>query len=113
MLNLFTGGDEAAGPAEDLRVVSLIDRGVLEAQNLNAEPAVQVSMYRTLGGIYQKLGNLTKAESLLQTSLDRRRAIFGADHPEVAEEPRRHGTAARRAGEAGRGANGSCAKGSR
>ena len=44
MLNLFTGGDEAAGPAEDLRVVSLIDRGVLEAQNLNAEPAVQVSM---------------------------------------------------------------------
>ena len=85
MLNLFTGGDEAAGPAEDLRVVSLIDRGVLEAENLNAEPAVQVSMYRTLGGIYQRLGNLTKAESLLQTSLDRRRSLFGADHPEVAE----------------------------
>jgi serine/threonine protein kinase/tetratricopeptide (TPR) repeat protein len=85
MLNLFTGGDEAAGPAEDLRVVSLIDRGVLEAQNLNAEPAVQVSMYRTLGGIYQKLGNLTKAESLLQTALDRRRSLFGADHAEVAE----------------------------
>ena len=85
MLNLFTGGEEAAGPAEDLRVVSLIDRGVLEAENLNAEPAVQVSMYRTLGGIYQRLGNLTKAESLLQTSLDRRRALFGPDHPEVAE----------------------------
>ncbi len=85
MLNLFTGGEEAAGPAEDLRVVSLIDRGVLEAENLNAEPAVQVSMYRTLGGIYQRLGNLSKAESLLQTALDRRRTIFGADHPEVAE----------------------------
>jgi serine/threonine protein kinase/tetratricopeptide (TPR) repeat protein len=85
MLNLFTGGEEAAGPAEDLRVVSLIDRGVLEAENLNAEPAVQVSMYRTLGGIYQRLGNLTRAESLLQTALDRRRAVFGADHPEVAE----------------------------
>jgi hypothetical protein len=26
MLNLFTGGEEAAGPAEDLRLVSLIDR---------------------------------------------------------------------------------------
>jgi serine/threonine-protein kinase len=85
MLNLFTGGEEAAGPAEDLRVVSLIDRGVLEADNLNAEPAVQVSMYRTLGGIYQRLGNLTRAESLLQTALDRRRSLFGADHPEVAE----------------------------
>jgi eukaryotic-like serine/threonine-protein kinase len=85
MLNLFTGGEEAAGPAEDLRVVSLIDRGVLEADNLNAEPAVQVSMYRTLGGIYQRLGNLTRAESLLQTALDRRRAFYGTDHPEVAE----------------------------
>jgi eukaryotic-like serine/threonine-protein kinase len=85
MLNLFTGGEEAAGPAEDLRVVSLIDRGVLEAENLNAEPAVQVSMYRTLGGIYQRLGNLTKAESLLQTALDRRRTLYGMDNPEVAE----------------------------
>jgi serine/threonine-protein kinase len=85
MLNLLTGGEEAAGPAEDLRVVSLIDRGVLEADNLTAEPAVQVSMYRTLGGIYQRLGNLTRAETLLQTALDRRRALYGADHPEVAE----------------------------
>jgi serine/threonine-protein kinase len=85
MLNLFTGGEEATGPAEDLRVVSLIDRGVLEAENLDAEPAVQVSMYRTLGGIYQRLGDLPKAESLLQTALDRRRALFGTDHPEVAE----------------------------
>jgi serine/threonine-protein kinase len=85
MLNLFTGGEEAAGPADDLRVVSLLDRGVLEAENLNAEPAVQVSMYRTLGGIYQRLGNLTKAESLLQTALNRRRSLYGADNPQVAE----------------------------
>jgi eukaryotic-like serine/threonine-protein kinase len=85
MLNLFTGGEEAAGPAEDLRVVSLIDRGVLEADNLTAEPAVQVSMYRTLGGIYQRLGNLTRAESLLQTALDRRRSLYGSDHAEVAD----------------------------
>ncbi|HLG54864.1 MAG TPA: serine/threonine-protein kinase [Vicinamibacterales bacterium] len=85
MLNLFTGGEEAAGPSEDLRVVSLLDRGVLEAQNLNAEPAVQVAMYRTLGGIYQKLGNFSKAESLLQTTLDQRRSLFGPDSAEVAE----------------------------
>jgi serine/threonine-protein kinase len=36
-------------------------------------------MYRTLGGMYQRLGNLTKAESLLQTALDRRRALYGRD----------------------------------
>jgi serine/threonine-protein kinase len=85
MLNLFTGGDEAAGPAEDLRVVSLIDRGVLEAQNLAAEPGVQVTMYRTLGGIYQSLGDLSKADALLRQALERRRALYGPDNADVAE----------------------------
>jgi serine/threonine-protein kinase len=85
MLNLFTGGDEAAGPSEDVRVVSLLDRGVLEAENLSTEPAVQVAMYRTLGGIYQKLGDFTKAESLLQTALEQRRTIYGPDSAEVGE----------------------------
>jgi serine/threonine-protein kinase len=85
MLNLFTGGDEAAGPSEDVRVVSLLDRGVHEADNLSAEPAVQVAMYRTLGGIYQKLGDFAKAESLLQTTLTQRKAIYGADSAEVGE----------------------------
>jgi serine/threonine protein kinase/tetratricopeptide (TPR) repeat protein len=85
MLNLFSGGDETAGPAEDLRVVSLIDRGVLEAHNLTAEPSVQVAMYRTLGGIYGKLGDFSKADALLQTTLAQRRGIFGEDSAEVAD----------------------------
>ena len=39
MLDLFIGGgDKEAGPAHDLRVVTLIDRGVQEARTLNAEP---------------------------------------------------------------------------
>src|SRR5213080_4654677 len=32
MLNLFQGGDEAVGPADSLRVVTLVDRGVQDAQ---------------------------------------------------------------------------------
>ncbi|HVQ13669.1 MAG TPA: tetratricopeptide repeat protein, partial [Vicinamibacterales bacterium] len=85
MLNLFTGGDETAGPSDDLRVVSLIDRGVLEARSLTAEPSVQVAMYRTLGGIYGKLGDFSKADALLQTTLAQRRSLFGSDSAEVAE----------------------------
>ncbi|MGH9348061.1 MAG: tetratricopeptide repeat protein [Vicinamibacterales bacterium] len=84
MLNLFEGGDEAAGPAESLRVVTLIDRGVQEARTLDGEPAVQAELYQTLGGIYQKLGSFDRAESLLRSSLDRRRSLFGPDHPDVA-----------------------------
>ena len=82
-LNLFSGGDAAAGPAESLRVVTLLDRGVQEARTLNGEPAVQAELYQTLGGIYQKLGNFSRADSLFRTALDQRRAMFGAEHAEV------------------------------
>ena len=30
MMNLFEGGDESVGPADDMRVVTLIDRGAQE-----------------------------------------------------------------------------------
>src|SRR6185369_237982 len=56
MLNLVNGGDKEAGPADNLRVVSHLDRGVQEARSLDREPAVQADLYETLGGIYQKLG---------------------------------------------------------
>ncbi len=85
MLNLFEGGDKSAAPAEGLKVTTIIDRGYREAQSLQQEPEVQAQLYLTLGGIYQKLGNLGQADSLLNAALDRRRALFGEEHPEVAE----------------------------
>jgi len=85
MLNLFQGGEEAVGPAESLRVVTLVDRGVRDAQSLDGEPAVQAELYETLGSIYQQLGKLDRADSLLRRALDRRRTLFGSDHPEVAK----------------------------
>lgn len=84
MLNLFQGGEEAVGPADSLHVVTLVDRGVRDAQSLDGEPAVQAELYETLGTIYRELGKLDRADSLLQSALDRRRTLFGSDHPEVA-----------------------------
>ncbi|HTQ53464.1 MAG TPA: serine/threonine-protein kinase [Bryobacteraceae bacterium] len=85
MLHLFDGGDRSAGPADSLRASTVIDMGVQEARALDREPAVQADLYATLGGIYQKLGSLDKADTLLQLALERRRAIYGAENPEVAE----------------------------
>jgi serine/threonine-protein kinase len=85
MLNLFQGGDNQAGPADNLRVITLLDRGVQEAQDLNNEPAVQAELYQTLGSIYQKLGTLDRADSLLRSGLDRRISIFGKDSAEAAD----------------------------
>jgi serine/threonine-protein kinase len=82
-LRLFEGGSAEAGPAADLKVVDLLDRGVREAQVLNTEPVVQGDLYQTLGGMAQNLGKFDQAEMLLQLSLGKRRAVFGADHPEV------------------------------
>ena len=84
-MNLFQGGDEAAGPADSLRVVSLLDQGVLEAQTLNNDPKVQAELYQTLGTVYDQLGKFDQADSLLHSALDRRKSLFGPDSTEVAE----------------------------
>jgi serine/threonine-protein kinase len=83
-LNLFQGGDEVAGPADNLRVISLLDRGVQEARTLDNEPAVQAELFETLGGIYQKLGKFEQADSLLNSAREERNQIFGPDSAEVA-----------------------------
>ena len=82
-LNLFEGGDKEVGPADSLRVVTLVERGLQEARTLNAEPAVQAELYETLGGIYEKLGNLARADTLLTAALQKRRALFRPGSPEV------------------------------
>jgi serine/threonine-protein kinase len=85
MLNLFEGGDEAAGPATDLKVVTLIEQGVEQARALDSEPGVQADLYRTLGGIFQKLGKFKEADDLLTTAFERRRALYGDTAAPVAE----------------------------
>jgi len=84
MLNIFEGGDKEAGPSEDLRVTSILERGVEEARTLKAEPAVQAEVYHTLGSLYQKLGHFDRADPLLRSALDIRKTVFGAEDPLVA-----------------------------
>jgi len=85
MMNLFAGGDEAVGPSDSLRVVTLVDRGVQEAQTLNTDPKVQSELYQNLGSIYQKLGKFDQADSLLRSALEERNAVFGSNSPEAGE----------------------------
>lgn len=85
MLNLFHGGEDSVGPADTLRVLTLLERGAQEAALLNADPPVQAELFLTLGGLFQQLGSLDRAESLLQGALRQRRNILAEDSPEVAE----------------------------
>jgi serine/threonine-protein kinase len=86
MLNLFDGGQHEAGPAENLRVTALLDRGVQEARTLSGDPRVQAELYQTLGGIYEKLGKFDQADSLLRSALRRQRSISGPASAEAAED---------------------------
>jgi serine/threonine protein kinase/tetratricopeptide (TPR) repeat protein len=83
--SLFDGGDPSAGPALDLRVVDLLERGREEAAGLGADPVMQADVQETLGGIYQKLGNLDAAEPLLVSALAERKQALGQNHRKVAE----------------------------
>lgn len=67
--NLFRGNEASAGPAEDLRVRTLLDRGREEASSLSGDPDMQAEMMETLGEIYRRLGDQKQAEALLSASL--------------------------------------------
>ncbi len=84
MLNLFKGGEEAVAPADSLRVVQLLEGGVREAAALDREPAIQAELYQTLGSVFQRLGKLDRADSLLTRALAGRRLLSAPDDPEVA-----------------------------
>lgn len=85
MMNLFEGGDETAGPSDQMRVVDMVNKGIQQANALSGDPKVQSELYQTLGSISDKLGHLDQANSLLQRALDQRKTLFGAESPEVAE----------------------------
>lgn len=71
--NLFRGNESTVGPAEDMRVKTLLDRGREEANSLSGDPEMQADMRETLGDIYRKLGDTDKADALMSDALGFRR----------------------------------------
>jgi serine/threonine-protein kinase len=84
MLGLFQGDESESGPADSLRVVTLIARGILEADALGAEPGVQAELRETLGELQRQLGALASSDSLLTDALATRLRQHGPGAPEVA-----------------------------
>jgi eukaryotic-like serine/threonine-protein kinase len=85
ILSLFEGDDKEAGPGQDLRVVTLLDRGAPAAHALSAEPEVQSELYYTLGTMYMKLGRLDRADAMLQSALNLQQSNGIGDKPALAD----------------------------
>ncbi len=83
--SLFDGGDAEAGPSIDIKTSDLLRRGEVEAESLREDPQMQADMFATLGTVYQRLGSLDKANSLLERALDQRLKHFGDRNPQYAE----------------------------
>jgi serine/threonine-protein kinase len=85
MQDLFQGDAESTGPADDLRVVTVLERGEKQARALDEDPEIQADLYQTLGTMYDQLGKYEQADSLLKASLAQRKTIDGPDSAKVAE----------------------------
>jgi serine/threonine-protein kinase len=82
--SLFYGGDLTTGPPADLSTTTLLKRGQLEADGLRNDPPIQAEMFATLGRAFEHLGDLDRADTLLQHSLEKKKELFGAASAEYA-----------------------------
>jgi eukaryotic-like serine/threonine-protein kinase len=80
IVGLFTGQDPETGPAHDVTVRTLLERGAITADSLQAEPEIRAELKQTLGTIFDELGDFERAATLLTQSLaEKRRLLPGAD----------------------------------
>ena len=85
MLDILSGGEDGTAPADYLRVVDVLDRGVVAAGSIGNEPVVQAELFQTLGTVYGELGRFKEAESLVTKALEQARSLFGPDSLRTAE----------------------------
>jgi tetratricopeptide (TPR) repeat protein len=84
-MNLFKGGeDSAVAPAKDLRIATVLDRGVAEPRALDHEPLVKADLFQTLGNIYQDVGRFADADNLFRSALAIRRSQLPSDDTSIA-----------------------------
>jgi len=92
MLELLKNGDDEVGPASEMKVTELVERGVKNAEGMQNDPQVQAVLLDTFGGIFQSWGQGERAFKLLDAGAKERAAIFGAASPEAAEAMMHLGT---------------------
>lgn len=85
LIDLFEASDPWRRPEDAPWAEALLTRGVEQARALTGQPELQARMLITIADVYEKLGDLAKAESLLEQVLILRQTALGPHHPDVAE----------------------------
>jgi serine/threonine-protein kinase len=82
---VFEFADPGNSRGNAITARELLDQGAEKVvRDLNDQPVVQAKLMDTIGGLYQSIGVLDRAHSLLEESLALRRRTLGAEHADVA-----------------------------
>jgi serine/threonine-protein kinase len=80
LVGLFEASDPANGQVDSLRATDLLQRGVAQAERLDAAPLAQARMFEALGQVHAVRGDLPLAASFMERALALRRTHLGAQH---------------------------------
>lgn len=84
MVDLFEVSDPSEALGNTITAREILDKGVERVDTeLADQPEIQATLKSTMGTVYTSLGLYGQAIPLLQSSLDTRRDILGADDPQV------------------------------
>lgn len=85
MVGLFNVADPSEARGNTITAREIMDKGATRVdQELKAQPAIQATLMDTMGTVYTSLGLYDQAVPLLRSSLDKRIALYGNKHVEVA-----------------------------
>jgi tetratricopeptide (TPR) repeat protein len=92
MVGLFEVSDPSEALGNSITAREIMDKGAARiATELTTQPAIQATLMETMGSVYTSLGLYDQSVSLLQSALEKRRALYGEEHVEVARTMKRLG----------------------
>ncbi len=86
MVRLFEVSDPSEARGNTITAKEIMDQGAKRIEKeLSAQPRIQATLMETMGSVYTSLGLYDQAVALLQSALDKRKALYGEKHLEVAQ----------------------------
>lgn len=84
MLGLFDASAAGKSLGDTVEARALLERGLVRAHELSAQPALQAQMLDVIGQLETQLGEYDRARPVLEEALAIRRRLNGDNHPDVA-----------------------------
>jgi tetratricopeptide (TPR) repeat protein len=89
LTDLFQQSDPATSRGRDVTARELLDRGAKRVEReLAGQPAVQGSLLKVIGDVYQSLGMYDEATAANERALEIQRRLYGDTHADVADVER-------------------------